>query len=406
MIEANINISNNTYKNWFFFTLLYLIIDYGRPQDILSIGFLKPGMIMTLILIWFLISKGKTILFHIKQIKMIWLFIMLLAAYIPFAVNNYFAYMTTKSMFLFMPFILSTIICVNSIDRLKKSIFIYVCIMIYISVYSILHLGMGSGNYFHDENDVSLYINMWIPFCYFLFFAETEKLKRIIYAGGLFIGVAGVVNSFSRGGFVGLVSIGAVCWLYSKKKLASLIVISLLALMVYSYAGDTYWTRMNTIKDTDEGTAVERKESWKTGWKMFLDNPLGVGGNNFPVRFPEYQTDYFQKGMWGRVAHSLWFTLMPELGILGIIIYVSLLYYNLKDIIFLRNINIENNPDLKYLHALSGAFLASFAGYFSSGTFLSVLYYPHYWYITGIIVAATRIGRYLLKPEDQVSAIT
>ena len=37
-------------RNWFFFTLLYLVIDYGRPQDILPIGVIRPGMIIVIIL--------------------------------------------------------------------------------------------------------------------------------------------------------------------------------------------------------------------------------------------------------------------------------------------------------------------------------------------------------------------
>ena len=127
---------------------------------------------------------------------------------------------------------------------------------------------------------------------------------------------------------------------------------------------------------------------------MFLDNPFGVGGNNFQARFPEYQSPEFKKGMWGRVAHSLWFTLIPELGLAGIFIYMSLLYYNLKDIFFLKGISIktDDNPDLRYLHSLSLAFIASIAGFFASATFLSVLYYPHYWYFTGILVATIKIA--------------
>jgi hypothetical protein len=116
-----------------------------------------------------------------------------------------------------------------------------------------------------------------------------------------------------------------------------------------------------------------------------------VGGNNYQVRFPEYQSDFFHRGMWGRVAHSLWFTLIPELGIFGILIYFYLLKYNISDILSLHKLP-GNDPDILYLHSLSGAFIASITGYFISGTFISVLYYPHYWYITGIIVAATRIG--------------
>lgn len=162
--------------------------------------------------------------------------------------------------------------------------------------------------------------------------------------------------------------------------------------MIYAYAGDAYWERISTAKNTDEGTAAERIESWKSAWNMFLSNPLGVGGNNFMVRFPEYQTEYFKKAMWGRQAHSLWFTLIPDLGIPGITIYLLLLYYNVKDIFYLRNIK-NNLPDSRYFPALSAAFMASIAGYFSSGTFLSVLYYPHYWYLSGIIVAAAKVAK-------------
>ena len=49
----------NTYDLMYFFTILYLFIDYGRPQDILPIGFLRPAMIVILILLVFVISKFK-----------------------------------------------------------------------------------------------------------------------------------------------------------------------------------------------------------------------------------------------------------------------------------------------------------------------------------------------------------
>ncbi len=390
----------NTHKNWFFFTLFYLVIDYGRPQDVLHIGFLKPGMIAILILTGFLIFSGKMKDANSKQTRMIWLFIILLGAYIPFARNNYFAYKTTESMLLFMPFILSTIICVNSIERLKKLIFALILLMIYISGYGLLHGGKGSGNYFQDENDLSLYINMWLPFCFFLFSVEKEKFRKIIYGMGIITGVIAIVVTFSRGGFVGLVCTAIIVWLCSSKKLNSLIIIGLLGIIVYIYAGEAYWQEMSSATDTTEGTSAERIESWKSGWAMFLDNPFGVGGNNFLVRFPEYQTDFFKRGMWGRAAHSLWFTLIPELGIFGIIIYLSLFYYNIKDIFSLRRVKIDNSLDLKYLHALSSAFVASIAGYFASGTFLSVLYYPHYWYLIAIIVATVRIANNTRKVNE------
>ncbi|MBI3805601.1 MAG: hypothetical protein HY282_17770 [Nitrospirae bacterium] len=179
MTETGNNRNLGKYKNWFFFTLAYLLVDYGRPQDILPIGFLKPGMIVILILTGFLLFTGKLKESDSKQTRMMWLFILLLGIYVPFAVNNFLAYKTTETMFLFMPFILSIVVCINSLEYLKKLIFFLILIMIYVSGYSLLHGGVGSGNYFQDENDLSLYINMYLPFCFFFSPSKKERSRKL-----------------------------------------------------------------------------------------------------------------------------------------------------------------------------------------------------------------------------------
>ena len=72
-------------------------------------------------------------------------------------------------------------------------------------------------------------------------------------------------------------------------------------------------------------------------------------------------------------------------------IYFRLLFYNLRDSWALSSKRKDLSDDERYLSAMGIAFLASMAGYFSAGSFISVLYYPHYWYVTAIIVAATRL---------------
>lgn len=387
---TNPNLQANS--NWFFFTVLFIILDYTRIYQGLHLGFFRPLMIVTLVLTYFIFSSGEYSRAKSKQTTYMWLFILLLACYIPFARNNYFAYMTAKAQLLYMPFILSVIICIDSIERLKKFIFICICIEVYIAIYAFTHAGYGPGNYFDDENDVALYLNMWLPFCYFLFLVHKSIIKKIVCLTGLIIGLLSIIVSFSRGGFVGLIAMGAVTLLFSKKKTLFLFIIIILAGLIIQFAGEKYWAEMSTSINTEEGTAKGRIESWKSGWRMFLDNPLGVGGNNFQVRFDEYQTDYFKRGMWGRVAHSLWFTLIPELGVFGFYIYLSLLYYNLKDIFMLKSISFDDRDEnKKYLNYLGRAFIVSFTGYFVSGIFLSVLYYAHYWYLTALLVATTRI---------------
>lgn len=393
-------LNSDNYNAWFIFTIAYLIVDYGRPQDLVPvIGYLRPGMLMILVLSFYLISNGGLTKSRSDQTKMVWYFVILTAIYIPFARNNYSAYLTTYTMLSFMPFFVSTIVCVNSIERLNKIINVYIIMAVYVSFYSLLHNGIGSGNYFQDENDVALFVDMWIPFCYLLFMHEKNKKKKLFYIVGLIAGLLAIVVSFSRGGFIGLVCVAAVIWLYSPRKILSLILVGILAGGVYLFGGEEYRNEISTISDTSEGTAYGRIQSWQAGWDMFLDKPLGVGGNNFQRYFHEYQPREIRTSMWGRAAHSLWFTLIPELGIFGIIIYLALLSYNLKDIRYLRRFKNSDDKDLQYLCMLSIATLAAFAGFFASATFLSVLYYPHYWYLTALLVAMTKITRELVKKE-------
>jgi probable O-glycosylation ligase (exosortase A-associated) len=300
-------------------------------------------------------------------------------------------------MALYLPFIFCAFISINTIERLKKTINILVVLMVYVSGYALTHGGKGSGNYFIDENDVSLYINMWLPFCYFLLFVEKQRAIRALYITGLVLGISAVVYSRSRGGFVGLLAVGFIIWLYSPNKLVTLTIIGLSSLIIIAFASQNYWNEMSTITDLSERTSSTRIESWKAAWKIFIDHPFGVGGNNFQVWFDKYQSEYFKRGMWGRVAHSLWFTLIPEVGLVGIYIYLRLLYHNLKDIFYLKNINSKENSDKKFINYLAIAFLSSLAGYFSSGTFLSVLYYSHYWYLTALIIATNNITKKILS---------
>jgi len=384
----------------FFFAIVYLIIDYWRPQSIIPIGFLRPALVSMLILVVLLIKNGAVWNTGSRQTSLIILFNILIIILVPFASNTMAAYQTVIVMISYVPFILAIIASINTIDRLRRTINILLIIMIYHSIYATLHGGVGAGGYYRDENDLSLYINMWLPFCYFLYFQEQKTKMKVFYALGLVVGMMCIIISFSRGGFVGFVCMGLVAWWYSSRKMVSVVLIAISILMIYFIGGKSYIDEMSTISDTHESTARERILSWEAGWNMFLDNPLGVGGNNFQKRFPQYQPKELKRGMWNRVAHSLWFTLLPELGIIGVILYFSLIWYNLKDIFTVKKMSQGGEGDIAYIHQLSLAFIASLAGFFASATFVSVLYYAHFWYITGLIVVTIRIAKDVLHKRS------
>jgi hypothetical protein len=83
------------HRGWFRMVLLYLILDYGRPQDFLPIGFLRPQLIVSLVLLWFLVRNWRSLPMR-RQIKQFVLLCALLLIYVPFARNNFYAFVTAR----------------------------------------------------------------------------------------------------------------------------------------------------------------------------------------------------------------------------------------------------------------------------------------------------------------------
>ena len=77
---------------WFFFLILYILIDLGRLQEIFPIASLKIGMIVTLVLIFFLLSSGMLSSSIYHQGKLLLSFVFLFACFVPLATNNYLSF--------------------------------------------------------------------------------------------------------------------------------------------------------------------------------------------------------------------------------------------------------------------------------------------------------------------------
>ncbi|RLA09529.1 MAG: hypothetical protein DRQ52_12310, partial [Gammaproteobacteria bacterium] len=112
---------------------------------------------------------------------------------------------------------------------------------------------------------------------------------------------------------------------------------------------------------------------------------------NFNVLFGVYQPDNMARDMWGRAAHSLWFTLIPEMGIIGIFLYLKLIFRCYSDSKWLRRNAITKPVVDAHEFELATACLASMTGCFLPSTFLSSLYYPHFWYLAVLILCARKI---------------
>jgi O-antigen ligase len=381
--------------------LFYLILEYGRPQDLLPfIKVLHLPAIITILLALSIINSGKS-QFKDKQTVFFLFLFGLMVIHGPIAVNNYWALMIFVAMVGNFIIFLALINYVDTPDKYNRLLKAWFGIHVFLAIHGIAKKGIGVGGFLGDENDFCMTMNMIIPFSFFLAMNASGK-KKIFYIvlSGLFL--FAIIISFSRGGFVGMMAAFIYCWLKTKRKLLTAIVMGVLTVFAIVVAPPAYFDRLRSITEegADKGTGEERVYTWKIGWNMFLDNPIiGVGQGNFPYVFQKYELQvtgsdepFYGRSVAGRAAHSIYFTMLPELGILGTCIIFGMIYYTFKDLrkiranILKKNYKESNQSSDKYLSivlALEGALVA----YLVSGVFISTLYYPNLWILMGFIIS-------------------
>jgi probable O-glycosylation ligase (exosortase A-associated) len=218
-----------------------------------------------------------------------------------------------------------------------------------------------------------------------------------------------IIGTQSRGAALGGIAVFGFLWLTSRQKVASLVGISLVAVIVALVGSETYFSRMQTIKDYESDSSAEaRIVAWKAGTRMALDNPLfGVGAGHFPAAYgAKYRPA--DAGRW-MTAHSMYVLVLGELGLPGIITFCTLVFGGIFTTLAVRRRVLRTATDPPSDKALQSARLlgllaASGVGFAVAGAFLSVAYYPHLFILTGILLSARAIAM-TEKPDDDATAV-
>ncbi len=396
---------------------LYILIEYGRPQFLAPI---KPGLLVQGLLILCLLPHFAEVrkVLSDKYFKLYLMLLFLMTLHVYIAPNNYYAFLGLKVMVSYLVIAVSCVVFLDNLSKLNFFLFVFILVMMLCAVNRISgvnFLGISGGSVFFDENDFALSMNVALPIAFFLGFTQ-KGWKRWFFWMAVIAFVLGNMVTGSRGGFVGLVAVGAVCWWSMKYRLRAIPVFILLAILAWSFASPSTKQEIMEIglDSAEKDTGRDRIELWKVGWRAYVDNPvLGVGQGNMPIvmnkyRFDNWGESFWKRDMWGRMTHSIYFTLLPELGTVGVIIFWFLLkdlYRKTRDIKD-SCARMTNREKVVSIENINRALLVSLFGFLITGVFLSVLYYPPFWNISGLLVAMSLISsRMAGKPEIAGGAI-
>ncbi|MGQ9739114.1 MAG: O-antigen ligase family protein [Armatimonadota bacterium] len=240
-----------------------------------------------------------------------------------------------------------------------------------------------------DPNDLASYILMLFPLCYYLFFNDPKRWLRLVYGAAMFMILVAVVYTGSRGGFLGLVVLLFLLWLFAKRKVLGVFIALAVFGVLWFVVPPQYRERIRSITNYEQDeSAMNRVEYRKAAVRMFKRNPFtGIGLKNYA----DFARDFGAPA--SQTAHNMYYLVLAELGGIGLFVFLNIWLRSLRSAWQIARSN------LWLLHALGMGAFTGLLDLMVTGYFLSISYYP-YQYILMALVAAAHAH---LLPRREVS---
>jgi O-antigen ligase len=380
---------------WIWVLMLFLperLISFYIP----SLQFLRslPTALLALALIvWFASNKEK------HNYKWFTVFLVSLLISSLFAENTGRARVVLRLVLEYYILALITFSFVNNKYRTEKLMFLFMLQFLYLGVWGIIGGGLIKWDYILNEEDAyGPLMGIGVAYCYYYFSVQKRSMTRTLSMIALCVCITGVVISFARGAFLVLAATLIYLLVKSGNFIKGLFLIGIACIVIVVatsiiFPDNAFWKEMQTSTEgTSAGTGRDRKVLWSIAWEEYKDNLIiGVGPLNFGVAAAHYLDkvkdtgNYRPDTIWGRALHNAYFQILCELGTLGIIIFIMILYdffktnratmrYNLTG-----NAGELDNQTLKQTKQLVSGIKVAMIAFLLNAFFYDIIYYSWFW---------------------------
>jgi O-antigen ligase len=240
------------------------------------------------------------------------------------------------------------------------------------------------GGMFGNPNEMALHFVMMTPLAITLGIAAKSSLARWGYFAMAILLIGANMVTFSRGGFLGLLAVGAVlAWKLGRKQRLNVSIATLvIGGVVVLVAPGNYGLRMLSIfvPGLDAvGSSDQRKELLERSLLVSLRNPWGIGIGNFPI-----------VGIRNLQSHNAFTQVSAEIGVLGLIAYLVFIISPFRKLGAIER-TLFDKGSTGWFYYLSIGLQASIVGYLVSSFFASVAYNWFIYYLIAYAVAFRRI---------------
>lgn len=265
--------------------------------------------------------------------------------------------------------------------------------------YSIGVGGYGSQGRLYGLSDPNIFAALLSPaiiVALFLVLTPRARRVRIAAAGVMVIDVVALILTQSRGGIVGLgVGLTAAIFLGGAARpriVAAVLLVFAVGLVYYFEYAPSHLKVSGSLASQSSG----RSDEWKIAVRMFADHPLkGVGLGNYVVVEPSYATRSFNLNFvhlivnQPLVAHNSFLEIAAELGIVGIVLFVTILGLAAARA---RSALASLARAGDALEFYARGLLAGVIGMFGAYVFLSDEYQKQLWLLLGLLAVLPAIA--------------
>lgn len=250
------------------------------------------------------------------------------------------------------------------------------------------------------KNSGELAIQLCIAFSISICFLKSlwrhnNTVIRLILCIMPVIFVGGIIACGSRGSYLALASITIAMFLFSKKKIIGILLLSSILLSVPYMVSERDRERTLSMGGEHDRTALNRLERWDKGLEMVNLYPLfGVGYENWAV------ADFQLFNGTGAECHNIFIECMSELGYVGLAGFLLLIFSTYKN--NFETITLLKQTESQFLYNLAVSLNLSLLAYLVAGFFVTVLYYPYFWINLAMTASLNNIAKTKYQKDPNI----
>jgi len=249
-----------------------------------------------------------------------------------------------------------------------------------------------------NPNDLALMLNLLLPLSIALFFSSRRRSFRILCLAIIGLNAAAIIATFSRAGFLALMTIGAMYFVQMVRRRGAdrlwALAIAFGVLLALPLLPASYVSRVSTVTNLDSDPTGSSQARWRdtvAAVRFVSQHPIiGAGIGMDALALNQIRGEEWLK------VHNVYLEYAVDLGIPGVVLFLVLFGGIILSVRRSRQL-LERNPQCRDLYLLARALEISLLVFAISGFFYPVAYQFYFYYIGGLALALPAVTRKALE---------